>query len=119
MSDEDDLKQRGAALKAQRERHGLKQQELAEAIGLKDRGAIIDIEAGRGSAKTLGKAEDYLAGFEASIADEHEPEGPGVIEYRIAGNFGVSMVIKATGIDLAEAEASAIRIMKEMQGGTD
>lgn len=103
-------RERGAALRELRERHGLNQQELAEAIGLKSRYPIGDAEAGRESAhKTLQKAEDYMAGYDASVADEHES---GTVEYRIAGNFGVSVILKGTGVDMADLEASALRIMR-------
>lgn len=111
MNENTDLAQRGADIKSRRERLGITQEQMADAIGRKDRGTIIKAEAGHeGSARTIALVEQYLDGYEASLADTDDADANEAVEFRIAGNFGVEVVIKGPVADFDRLEQSAMRI---------
>lgn len=113
----EDLVERGKALRERRDRHGIKQPELARAIGLKDRTRIYFAEKGDPSAaKTLARAERYLDDYELALEDPHGDDD-GMLEFRIEGNFGVSIVVRGPVADHAALEESALRIMQRMNSG--
>ena len=116
MSDNtEDLMARGTALRERRDRLDLTQEQLAHAIHLRDRTAIWKAEKGDPSAaRTLAKAERYLDDYELALEDPQSDDG--MMEFRIEGNFGVSIVVRGPVADHAALEASAVRIMQQMNG---
>lgn len=109
-----DEQTRGVTIKRRRNLLGIKSiREFAEATGV-DRAAITRAEAGEGSPGTLDRLEAWLDRFEEE-AGTNAPDQAGVVTFNLSGNFGVDVTVKGPVSNLAELEASAARLLREMQ----
>lgn len=115
MSDEQG---RGAAIKRRRLALGIKSvREFAAQSGV-SREAITAVESGASSAseQTYARLEAWLDGFEEETGHDDSDE---LVEYRLSGDFGVSIVVKGPIGNMAELEGSAARLLREMRGDRD
>lgn len=111
-------KGRGAQIRRRREALGLSTYEFAERAGM--------------SRTTLGKIEDddetvkeskYRDAERALDSVEYEVSGPydranegdELVEYRLTGDFGVSLIVKGPISQRGELEASVARLLREMR----
>lgn len=64
----------------------------------------------------LDRLERVAAGF-PGLKDEPQPEpqGEGIVKYRLKGDFGVDLLVEGPVDNLAALEASVIRMMREMR----
>ena len=108
--------QRGESIRARRVRLGIGVKPLAMRAGV-DRGTLAAIEAGdeRARETTYAAVERALDLLEQEMGVE--PAGDrsaDVVEFRVAGNFGVDVVVKGPIRDLPALEASVARLMERL-----
>ena len=108
-----------AQIAARRTRLGMTVSALAKESGV-DRGSISKIEKlGQGRDSTIGAIVEALdrleheMGMDLPAASSLAAEG--LVEFEIAGNFGVSVIMKGPVSNLAEMEAAAARLVERMQ----
>lgn len=107
---------RGESIRARRVRLGIGVKPLAMRAGV-DRGTLAAIEAGdeRARETTYAAVERALELLEQEMGIE--PAGGNsadVVEFRVAGNFGVDVVVKGPIRDLPALEASVARLMERL-----
>lgn len=110
----------GDEVRGRRERLGLTIKALAERAGV-DRGRLSALEKGdsRPRASTLGAVLHALDELERELGKDN---GAGsddldVVEFQVAGNFGVRVIVKGPVRDRAELEESVLRLIARMQAG--
>lgn len=108
----------GQGIKKRRTRLGMSVKALAEAARI-DRGRLAAIERGDNNVRptTLGAVESALDRLEREMGmdDGEGVEGDDAVEFRVAGNFGVDVVVKGPVRDLEALEASVARLVQQMQ----
>lgn len=108
----------GEQVKARRTALGMTVKGLAERAGI-DRGRLAALEAGDPTIRqtTVGAVERALSLLEHELGIDH-PTGDeiaDVVEFRVAGNFGVDVVVKGPVRDLQALEDSVARLVERMQ----
>jgi transcriptional regulator with XRE-family HTH domain len=106
-----------ASIRDRRERLGMTIKDLAEEAQV-DRGRLSALEAGASSPRpsTIGavlRALERLEremGLAGTSADDYD-----TVEFEVAGNFGVRVVVKGPVRDRAELEESVLRLISRMQ----
>jgi transcriptional regulator with XRE-family HTH domain len=105
---------RGHEVKQRRLRHGIKSlREFAEKSGI-SREAVTAAENGTASDATYERIHAWFDRFEEEVGDDG-PSEPGVVEFRIAGNFGVDVIVKGPVSNIAELEAAVERLIRTTQ----
>jgi transcriptional regulator with XRE-family HTH domain len=105
---------RGQEVKQRRLRHGIKSlREFADKSGI-SREALTAAENGTASEATYERISAWFDRFEEEVGDDEVPE-PGVVEFRIAGNFGVDVIVKGPVANIAELEAAVQRLIQSTQ----
>lgn len=111
----------GAQINRRRTRLGMSVKALADAAGV-DRGSISKIEReGTGRDSTVGAINNALdqleteMGVDLPAASESALEAEGLVEFSVAGDFGVSVIVKGPVRDIAELEAAAARIIDRLR----
>lgn len=111
----------GAQINRRRTRLGMSASALASAAGV-DRGSVSKIEKdGTGRDSTVGAITAALDRLETEIGIDLPAAAPsalaaeGLVEFSIAGNFGVSVIMKGPVKNMAEMEAAAARLVNQMQ----
>jgi DNA-binding Lrp family transcriptional regulator len=95
-------------------RHGIKSlREFADKSGI-SREALTAAENGAASDATYERIEAWFDRFEEEIGDEGGPES-GIVEFRIAGNFGVDVIVKGPVSNIAELEAAVQKLIRATQ----
>jgi transcriptional regulator with XRE-family HTH domain len=112
----------GAAVKVRRNRLGLSASVLAARAGI-DRATLRTYEDGTGKTRdaTVAAVEKALAELEEEMGfsplREHEtPDDLDMVEFHVAGNFGVDVVVKGPVRDRKALEESVLRLVAQMQG---
>ena len=116
--------QTGAQLQARRIAIGMTIKALAEHAGV-DRGSLSDLEKGkRVQLTTVGAVDKALTELEhemgMDLPSQVVPVRPigdpaeGMVEFEIAGNFGVKAVIKGPVSSMAELQEAARRLIADM-----
>lgn len=124
---------RGQAITRRRVTLGIKSVNEFAAITQVSRGAITAAEDGRGSENTYVRLETWLdrredeAGFEPgevlrdaerkerAEAAKDEPPQLDTVEFRIAGNFGVDVIVKGPVADMDKLESAVTRLVRELR----
>lgn len=107
----------GRQVRDRRLRMGMSVRQLAEEAGV-DRGRLAALESGEEVRDTtLAKVLSTLSRLEQEMGmdDLSAEEREGVVEFRVAGNFGVDVVVRGPVRDLEALEASVNRILSRMQ----
>jgi transcriptional regulator with XRE-family HTH domain len=105
-----DDKSRGQEVKQRRLRHGIKSlRELAAKSGI-SREAVTAAEEGTASDATYERIHAWFDRFEEEIGDDGDDGG--VVEFRIAGNFGVDVIVKGPVANIAEIEAAVQSLIR-------
>jgi transcriptional regulator with XRE-family HTH domain len=112
----------GNDVQRRRMRLGLSIKDLAERAGI-DRGSLSALEKGTSTVRlsTVGSVLRALEDLEAEYGyDDEEPQpedsaGSDLVEFEVAGNFGVRVVVKGPVRDRAELEESVLRLISRMQ----
>lgn len=108
-------KSRGQEVKQRRLRHGIKSlRELAAKSGI-SREAVTAAEEGTASEATYERIHAWFDRFEEEVGDDGDDAEPGVVEFRIAGNFGVDVIVKGPVANIAELEAAVQRLIQSTQ----
>ena len=105
---------RGQEVKQRRLRHGIKSlREFADKSGI-SREAVTAAENGTASDATYERIHAWFDRFEEEVGDDG-PSESGVVEFRIAGNFGVDVIVKGPVANIAELEAAVQRLIQSTQ----
>lgn len=106
---------RGKAIKRRRLHHGIKSlREFSEKTGV-SREALTAAESDEASEATYERLEAWLDRFEEEIEDVNADRESDVIEFRIAGNFGVDVVVKGPASRLEEIEVAVEKLVRAAQ----
>lgn len=107
---------RGKAIKRRRLHHGIKSlREFSEKSGV-SREALTAAENDEASDATYQRLEAWLDRFEEEVGDDvSAAKDVDVIEFRIAGNFGVDVVVKGPASRLDEIERAVERLVRAAQ----
>lgn len=106
---------RGQGVKRRRLRHGIKSlREFAEKSGI-SREALTAAENGTASDGTYERIDAWFDRFEEEVGDDSAADEPGIVEFRIAGNFGVDVIVKGPTSHLSELEAAVERLIRTTQ----
>lgn len=111
----------GERIRQRRTRMGLSVREFAERAGV-DRGQVSKIEKGevRPHASTLGQIETALDRLEQELGmDAPDVTTDDMVEFRVAGNFGVDVVVRGPVRDMAALEESVSRLIAKMSRPSD
>lgn len=108
----------GEQIKQRRIETGMSVRDLAKRAGV-DRGRLAALEEGATNirATTIAKVQTALDRFEHETGMDGGPlvEGEdGMVEFRVAGNFGVDVVVKGPVRDMAALEDSVTRLIAKM-----
>lgn len=111
----------GDQVRARRERLGMDKVDLAREAGV-SRDTLAAIEAGLGFRhSSLAKIYKALEDAEAEAGYDAKPlplalvaEVDDVMEFRVEGNFGVSVVVRGPVRDAAQLEESVARLIRKM-----
>ena len=106
----------GKRIQERRTRMGLSAREFAERAGI-DRGQLAKIEKGesRPQAATLGQIETALDRLEQELGmDAPDVHTEDMVEFRVAGNFGVDVVVRGPIRDMGALEDSVARLIEKM-----
>lgn len=108
---------RGHEVKQRRLRHGIKSlREFAEKSGI-SREAITAAENGTASDATYERIFAWFDRFDEEVGEDDNAE-PGVVEFRIAGNFGVDVIVKGPVANVVELEDAVQRLIRAIQSET-
>lgn len=108
--------QRGESIRARRVKLGIGVKPLAMRAGI-DRGTLAAIEAGDDRARetSIVAVERALDRLEQEMGAEAGPEkSADIVEFRVAGNFGVDVVVKGPIRDMEALEASVARLVERL-----
>ena len=108
---------RGEAIKRRRLHHGIKSLREFSAKSGVSREAITAAEDDAASPETYDRLEVWLDRYEEEIG-EHDVSAAtdiDVIEFRIAGNFGVDVVVKGPASRIEEIEAAVEKLVRAAQ----
>lgn len=107
---------RGKAIKRRRLHHGIKSlREFSEKSGV-SREALTAAENDEASDATYQRLEAWLDRFEEEVGDDvSAAKDVDIIEFRIAGNFGVDVVVKGPASRLDEIERAVERLVRAAQ----
>ena len=110
----------GDRVRARRVALGISAKALAMRAGV-DRGRLAALEAGDPSVteRTVGAIDRALGALEREMGIEPDDKLADVIEFRVAGNFGVDVVVKGPVRDMAAIEDSVARLITKMQAQKD
>lgn len=107
----------GARLQERRMALGLTRKALADKAGV-DRGRLSLIEKGASfHDATVGAIERTLTQLEEEMGGPYDRHGQ--VTFRMAGNFGVDVVVQGPVENLSELEASVARLLREMRENGD
>lgn len=123
MTDTRENAERGAAIERRARAHGIysarELEAMTESVGRKvARKSIGNAYAGTAGPKTYERLEDALALYEerTSSVPAVDPQELDYIEFRITGDIGVDVIVRAVGPESrAEAEASVARLIRDMK----
>jgi transcriptional regulator with XRE-family HTH domain len=107
----------GRMIKRRREALGVPIKELAELAGM-SRDQLSEIERGKVSSPrghTIGAIERALTELEEKTSGPYDDERPGLVTFRMSGNFGVDVVVQGPVENLDELEASVERLIQRMR----
>jgi transcriptional regulator with XRE-family HTH domain len=106
------------SIRSRREHLGMTIKDLAEEAQV-DRGRLSALESGtsRPRASTVGAILRTLERLEreTGLSDAKVTENSDLVEFEVAGNFGVRVVVKGPVRDRAELEESVLRLISRMQ----
>jgi predicted transcriptional regulator len=105
------------SIRDRRERLGFTIKDLAEAAQV-DRGRLSALESGTSHprASTVGAILRTLERLERDEFGEPKTnDNSDLVEFEVAGNFGVRVVVKGPVRDRAELEESVLRLISRMQ----
>ena len=106
---------RGKAIKRRRLHHGIKSlREFADKTGV-SREALTAAENDEASEATYERIEAWLDRFDEEVEDVSADRDVDVIEFRIAGNFGVDVVVKGPASRLDEIEQAVEKLVRAAQ----
>ena len=107
---------RGESIRARRVKLGMGVKPLAMRAGV-DRGTLAAIEAGDDRARetSIAAVERALDLLEQEMGAEPAAEvSADIVEFRVAGNFGVDVVVKGPIRDMEALEASVARLVERL-----
>ena len=109
----------GRELRDRRLRLGMSVRQLAKLAGV-DKDTLAGMESGekRPHATTVAKVQGALDRLDEELGMDEDAgqDEPGIVEFRVTGNFGVDVVVKDPVRDLPALEESVNRIVSRMQG---
>ena len=106
----------GERIRQRRTRMGISVRDLAKKAGV-DRGQLAKLESGeaRSRATTVALIETALDQLEQELGmDAPDVRAEDMVEFRVAGNFGVDVVVRGPVRDMAALEESVARLISKM-----
>lgn len=116
VADNDDRRLRGDAIKSRLDAIGISQRAFADKADI-DRKTLSNAIDGDPTVRprNLERIEAALFELEQEMGmDEDAPKSPGVVEFKVTGSFGVSVVVAGPVENLMELEAAAARLVETM-----
>lgn len=113
---DDDRRLRGDAIKSRLDAIGISERAFADHADI-DRKTLANAIKGESSvrAQNLARIEAALLDLEEELGmDEDTGKPPGVVEFKVTGNFGVDVVVAGPVENLMELEAAVARLIETM-----
>lgn len=110
----------GERIRQRRTRMGISVRDLAERAGV-DRGQLGKLEKGEAQSRatTVALIETALDQLEQELGmDAPDVRPDDVVEFRVAGNFGVDVVVRGPVRDMEALEDSVARLISKMSGAS-
>ena len=117
---DDDRRLRGDAIKSRLDAIGISQRAFADKADI-DRKTLSNAIEGDPTVRirNLERIEAALLDLEQEMGmDEDTAKSPGVVEFKVTGNFGVDVVVAGPVENLMELEAAVARLIETMDKRT-
>lgn len=113
---DDDRRLRGDAIKSRLDAIGVSERAFADRADI-DRKTVANAIKGESSVRlqNLARIEAALLDLEEEMGmDEDSAKAPGVVEFKVTGNFGVDVVVAGPVENLMELEEAVARLIETM-----